>query len=119
MKVLVIIGELQKVTDKFDSAVACITDILPKLGDAQDTTVICVELKEYGKYAYNDGNDVVVKDDLRSNGFNPVVRDTIRKNKTYREMLMNGGFAPYEQRVLEPRHELNVIVYRKTICAIN
>lgn len=26
MKVLVIIGELQKVTDKFDSAVACITD---------------------------------------------------------------------------------------------
>lgn len=27
MKVLVIIGELQKVTDKFDSAVACITDI--------------------------------------------------------------------------------------------
>lgn len=65
-----------------------------------------MELKEYGKYAYNDGNDVVVKDDLRSNGFNPVVRDTIRKNKTYREMLMNGGFAPYEQRVLEPRHEL-------------
>ena len=52
MKVLVIIGELQKVTDKFDSAVACITDILSKLGDAQDTTVICVELKEYGKYAY-------------------------------------------------------------------
>lgn len=49
MKVLVIIGELQKVTDKFDSAVACITDILSKLGDAQDTTVICVELKEYGK----------------------------------------------------------------------
>lgn len=34
MKVLVIIGELQKVTDKFDSAVACITDILSKLGDA-------------------------------------------------------------------------------------
>lgn len=65
-----------------------------------------MELKEYGKYAYNDGNDVVVKDNLRSNGFNPVVRDTIRKNKTYREMLMNGGFAPYEQRVLEPRHEL-------------
>lgn len=106
MKVLVIIGELQKITDKFDSAVACITDILSKLGDAQDTTVICVELKECGKYAYNDGNDVVVKDYLRSNGFNPVVRDTIRKNKTYREMLMNGGFAPYEQRVLKPRHEL-------------
>ncbi len=77
MKVLVIIGELQKVTDKFDSAVACITDILSKLGDAQDTTVICVELKEYGKYAYNDGNDVVVKDDLRSNGFNPVVGTSI------------------------------------------
>lgn len=65
MKVLVIIGELQKVTDKFDSAVACITDILSKLDDAQDTTVICVELKEYGKYAYNDATcDCLSKNDL-------------------------------------------------------
>lgn len=105
MKILVIIDNMQKVTEKFDSATDCIHHILSELGNAE-TQVICIELKEYGSFAYNEGMSVVTKNDLRSPGFNPVVRDAIRKNKLYKEILLSGQIQPYYEESTEKRHIL-------------
>ena len=89
MKILVLINESSKITEKFSNVSECISFIMSQMEDADlfQTKIICVELDRYGSIAYNNGNEpnIVSYDSYLPDDY----KNLLHANKLYRDYFTN------------------------------
>lgn len=89
MKILVLINDSSKITEKFENVSECISFIMSQMEDSDlfQSKIICAELEYYGSIAYNNGNEpnVVSYETYLPNDY----RKLLNANKLYRDYFVN------------------------------